>query len=125
MLLALINLSLETHSKYLLLPTILCKPYNHPNLLSKEKWFTRYKFLQFPKNNGFFFSFLFLTVRGVELRASDLLSRHSATWATPKALFALGIFYVVSCIYVQAGLDCNPPIYTSCLAGMRGMGHYT
>jgi hypothetical protein len=42
----------------------------------------------------------------------------------PLALFALVIFQIGSYIYAQAGLDCNPPIYTSYMAEMTKACHY-
>jgi hypothetical protein len=35
------------------------------------------------------------------------------------------IFWIVSCIYAQACLDCDLPIYASHVAGMTGMYHHT
>jgi hypothetical protein len=41
----------------------------------------------------------------VKLRASQLLSRYSTTWAMPPALFALVIFWIGSCVFAQVGLQ--------------------
>jgi hypothetical protein len=42
----------------------------------------------------------------------------------PPVLFALGICWIGSHIYALASLDCNPPIYASCVFGMTGMHHH-
>jgi hypothetical protein len=41
------------------------------------------------------------------------------------ALFDFVIFLIGSYVFVQAHLDCNPPIYASCVAGMTGSYHHT
>jgi hypothetical protein len=43
----------------------------------------------------------------------------------PPTLFALVIFQIGSCIYAQAHLSHNPPIYASRAAGMTGMHLFT
>jgi hypothetical protein len=47
------------------------------------------------------------------------------TWTTPPTLFASGIFQIGSNIYAQAGLDCDPPIFASHIAGITGTHHHT
>jgi hypothetical protein len=65
----------------------------------------------------------FLTVLGFELRAQDLLGRHSTIRATPPALFALVIWEIESSLLVQACLDHNPSILCFPL-GVTGMCHH-
>jgi hypothetical protein len=53
-----------------------------------------------------------------ELRALHLSGRHSTA---PPALFAFSCFSdKVSCFCLRPALDCDPPTYASCIAGMRG-----
>jgi hypothetical protein len=56
---------------------------------------------------------LFFHSSGFELRALNLLGRHSTTLAMPLAFFALVIFELGPHVYAQLGLDNYPPIYTS------------
>jgi uncharacterized membrane protein YdcZ (DUF606 family) len=55
-----------------------------------------------------------------------LLGRYCITSAASLALFALLTFRIGSLIYTQANLDCetsldcDTPIYASCIAGMTG-----
>jgi hypothetical protein len=49
---------------------------------------------------------------GFELRATPA-RQNTTTWATPPALFVLGIFLDSVLFYVWAGLDCDSPIYVS------------
>jgi hypothetical protein len=61
---------------------------------------------------------------GFEFRASYLLGRHTTSSVVPPALFALAIFQIGSHIYAQASLGCNPPVYSSQVAGMTGVYHH-
>jgi hypothetical protein len=40
-----------------------------------------------------------------------------------SSVFALVIFWIVTCIFTQAGLEHNLPIYASCIAGMTSVNH--
>jgi hypothetical protein len=58
----------------------------------------------------FVFVFCFLLVLvGFELKVLSLLGRHSITWATPPALFALVILEMGK-LFAQADLYLNLPI---------------
>jgi hypothetical protein len=59
-----------------------------------------------------------------ELRALDLLGKHSPTWATWPQLFLLLVIFPtrISCFCLDS-LDWNPSVYTSWVAGVTGM-HY-
>jgi hypothetical protein len=57
-------------------------------------------------------------VLGFELRDLIFLGK-------PPALFALVIFQIGSHVYTQAVLDCSPPLYASCGAGITGSFLYT
>jgi hypothetical protein len=69
--------------------------------------------------------FLVVVVLGFELRNLCLLGSNIPLEPrpSPPALLTLVIFGTGSCIYVQAGLDHNPPIYVSWVAGMTGAYH--
>jgi hypothetical protein len=58
-----------------------------------------------------------------KLRSLHYLGSCFTSWAIPPALFALGIFQIRSHISSWTSLDCNPHIYTSCIAGMTGTYH--
>jgi hypothetical protein len=54
----------------------------------------------------------------VELRSLYLLGKFFPTWAMPPAFFALLFFWDGVSLYAWAGLDCDPPVYASHVAGM-------
>jgi hypothetical protein len=65
------------------------------------------------------FLFLFFCSRRFELRALNLVDRHSTTWAMPSTLFIL--FYFISqrgsgTFCLGPALGCNPPTSVSCVA---------
>jgi hypothetical protein len=53
-----------------------------------------------------------------------LLGKYSATWTAPTTLFALVNFWIGSCIFAQASLNCNPSIQASHTAVITGMWHH-
>jgi hypothetical protein len=97
----------------------------------KEAYFSAGWFLKFhPPNPSFrllsfpFFIFYFFLRKGVELRTSHSLGRHSTTRATHVVLLDLILFQVRSCIFCcsQTRQWCSTCI--SCLAGIIGAHHH-
>jgi hypothetical protein len=66
---------------------------------------------------------IFLGV-GIWTQGLVLAKKALYTWAMTPVLFALGIFQIESRVYVWAGLDWDPPIYATCVAGVTGMNHF-
>jgi hypothetical protein len=55
---------------------------------------------------------------GVCIQGLVLAKQERYTLTVPPTLLALVIFQIGSCVFAQASLDCDPPIYVSCVAGM-------
>jgi hypothetical protein len=68
--------------------------------------------------------FFFLVVQGFEFRTSLFLGKGSSTSATPLAPFALVIFQIGSHLFFWADLGGDALIYTSLIAGMKGVCHH-
>jgi hypothetical protein len=51
------------------------------------------------------------------------LNSGPCAWVMSPALFVSDIFPIVSCIYIRASLDWDPPIYTSHITGRTSMNH--
>jgi hypothetical protein len=86
-------------------------------------FYQQYTKVPILSNTCFLVFFLFVLLV-FEVSVSFLLYRHSITWATPPALFALVIFHFqLFSYFIFSGLPILlwlawSPIYTSCLAGM-------
>jgi hypothetical protein len=95
------------------------------NLLCSPGWLWTHELLVWASNDGITltFFFFFLVVLEFELKVLHLPRQHSAVWATPTIIFALGIFQIGSHFYAQVR-HCDPPIYTSSIAGMTGVCHH-
>jgi hypothetical protein len=64
-------------------------------------------------------------VLGFERTALHLINKHSVIWVTLLVLFAFSYFANrVLHIFAPVGMDCDPCIFTSCIAGMAGAHHY-
>jgi hypothetical protein len=66
-----------------------------------------------------------LVVLGFELRALHLLGRCSTSVTSPTPFCFSYFSDRVLCFLPGPTLDCNPPTYASCAAGITGMGHCT
>jgi hypothetical protein len=90
----------------------------------KGKWSQR------TDRDLFYYLFIYLFIHftileGVELRASHLLSKCFVSWAHSASCFCIGYFSNRVLHLCLAGLDCDFPIYTSCVAEMIAMSHHS
>jgi hypothetical protein len=67
----------------------------------------------------------FLAIPGVELRASQLLGKHSTNRTMPSTLLTLIIFQIGTHVFTPASLDHDSSVNTFCISRMAGVHHHT